>query len=211
MWRDLLALLSESSPPAVRHSCPQSPNLHDHLETNGGVFRSVWMWEGVATASKEDVLDGMRWICTSVVLRPLLTGGSRGTVSWKICSSSDSTRFSTSPPPSASTGLHSTHQGHDVRTHLQLQEAVGNNHESHSGSKLPVDSYCTTRTQNAAAFISFQSWNQKFLNWLHIQKQSKKKWIKIKQPHSTRKSFLRCCRAQNKNFQQSRVCHCEFG
>lgn len=55
MWWDLLALLSESSPPAVRHSCPQSPNLHDHLETNSGVFRSVTVggscnsWQGGRT------------------------------------------------------------------------------------------------------------------------------------------------------------------
>lgn len=161
-------------------------------------------------ASKEDVLDGMRWICTSVVVRPLLTGGSRGTVSWKVCSSSDSTRFSTSPPPSASTGLHSTHQGHDVRTHLQLQEAVGNNLRL-----LQAPSCRSTATvrllrktqQHSSAEI------KKFLNWLHIQKQSKKKKkrIKIKQPHTTRKSFRQCRRAQNKNFQQLRVCHCEFG
>lgn len=29
----------------------------------------------------EDVLEGILWICTSVVVRPLVTGGSRGTAS----------------------------------------------------------------------------------------------------------------------------------
>lgn len=42
-------------------------------------------------------LEGMRCISTSVVFCPFANGGSLGTVSWKISSSSDSTRLSTSP------------------------------------------------------------------------------------------------------------------
>lgn len=96
---------------------------------NSSVCLEIRTWDRVldrvSTACKESILDGMRWICTSVVVRSLMTGGSRGMASWKICSSSDSTRFSTSPP-SVSTSLHSKHRSHNFRTHLQLQVTVGN-------------------------------------------------------------------------------------
>ncbi|TNN45384.1 hypothetical protein EYF80_044405 [Liparis tanakae] len=52
------------------------------------------------TSRRDDViLDGIRWIWTSVVW--LASGASRGTASWKIWSSSDSTRLSTSPRSSS--------------------------------------------------------------------------------------------------------------
>lgn len=121
----------------------------------------------------------MRWISTSVVVRSLMTGGSWGMASWKIWSSSDSTRFNTSPP-SASTSLHSKYQSHNVRTYLQLQATIEN---KPSQSTAAVRLLYKMQQHLSASEPEIQ----KFLYWLQMQTQSKKR--KSNNNHTNRISF----------------------
>lgn len=86
----------QSAPCLPVGSCQLSLHPHDRLKKKKKTLldnRNAFF----KNRHINDVLDGMRWIWTSVVWCPLAIGGSCGTASRKICSSSDSTRLSTSP------------------------------------------------------------------------------------------------------------------
>lgn len=109
--QDPLALQSVQFLPAALGLSQQFLHLLDHLKKRETFFHfTEFILDTFSLTNHknqrhdEGILDGIRCIWTSVVWCPLVIGGSRGTASWKICSSSDSTRFITSPLSSC-TGL----------------------------------------------------------------------------------------------------------